>query len=176
MPHFTHATHLASYREATEDRALVIDLDDRLTIIVADGAGGIANGGAAADVVVDLVRERAADLVDIEASYVRAGGAFEVVERRDGRIVGSVGLMPLDRRRVELRKMYLAPSARGRGLGKRLLRRMLDRARALGFDEVRLETHSVLQEAIRLYEAHGFVPVEAEHRSPRCDQTYRLRL
>jgi putative acetyltransferase len=117
-----------------------------------------------------------ADLVDIEASYVRAGGAFEVVERRDGRIVGSVGLMPLDRRRVELRKMYLAPSARGRGLGKRLLRRMLDRARALGFDEVRLETHSVLQEAIRLYEAHGFVPVEAEHRSPRCDQTYRLRL
>ena len=66
MPHLCHATHIASYRANSEDRALVIDLEDRLVILVADGAGGTVNGGAAADMLVGLVNECAAELVDVE--------------------------------------------------------------------------------------------------------------
>jgi len=63
----THTAHLAPYRANSEDRALVLDLEDRIVILVADGAGEIFNGGAAAGVVVELVEERAAELVDVEA-------------------------------------------------------------------------------------------------------------
>jgi serine/threonine protein phosphatase PrpC len=62
----TYATRLASYRHATEDRAVVMEQPDRLVIIVADGAGGIVGGGAAADAVVGLVRGRAHELADVE--------------------------------------------------------------------------------------------------------------
>jgi len=117
-----------------------------------------------------------ADLGDVEESYIRAGGAFEVVQGPDGRVVGTVGLWPMNRRQAELRKMYLVPALRGRGLGKRLLERMLQKARQLGFQEVWLETNSVLKEAIGLYQKYGFVPTEKDHMSPRCDQVYRLRL
>lgn len=81
---FSYATRLASYRPASEDRAVVINLDDRLVIVVADGAGGIVNGGAAADGVVDLVRERAAELVDVEGCVGLLKEADRLVERTGG--------------------------------------------------------------------------------------------
>lgn len=117
-----------------------------------------------------------ADLWDVEGSYLGAGGVFEVVVGPGSQIAGTVGLRPVNAEQAELRKMYLVPSVRGHGLGKRLLERMLGKARQLGFREVWLETHSVLKEAVRLYEKYGFQPSEREHVSPRCDQVYCLRL
>jgi putative acetyltransferase len=116
------------------------------------------------------------DLDDVEQNYAGRGGRFEVVTTADGELVGSVGLYPLDGSRAELRKMYLKPSARGQGLGRRLLERTLQQARALGFREIWLETNSVLKEAIQLYEKYGFAPARAEHIAPRCDQVMMLKL
>lgn len=117
------------------------------------------------------------DLEDPEKTYHQQGGAFEVVvERAEGELVGTVGLLPLDEKRVELRKMYLAARVRGLGLGKLLLERSLRQARRLGFQEVWLETNSRLREAIRLYRKFGFRPIEVEHLAARCDQAYVLRL
>jgi len=116
------------------------------------------------------------DLEDVEKHYHGRGGAFEVVEDPGGVLVGTVGLYPLSADRVELRKMYLAPSVRGRGLGKLLLERMLQEARRLRFAEVWLETNSVLKEAVGLYRKYGFVPAEADHVSARCDQVFVHKL
>jgi N-acetylglutamate synthase-like GNAT family acetyltransferase len=116
------------------------------------------------------------DLLDMRASYFDRGGLFEVIEDAAGRIVGCVGMYPLDERRVELRKMYILRCARGCGLGKRLLDDVLAAARVAAFAEVWLETHSTLKEAIALYERNGFRPVDAGHLGPRCDQAYALRL
>jgi serine/threonine protein phosphatase PrpC len=81
---FTHATRLASYRKATEDRAVVIDLDDRIVVLVADGAGGITHGGAAADAVVELVRDRAHDLVDVQTCIELLREADHIVQATGG--------------------------------------------------------------------------------------------
>lgn len=115
-----------------------------------------------------------ADLNDIEESY--AGGAFEVIEDEAGNIVGTVGLYPLDKETCELRKMYFAPQLRGRGLGRRVLERMVKTARSLGFKRMTLETASVLEKAIRLYTRFGFQRLEACHITARCDQAYFLDL
>ena len=72
--------------------------------------------------------------------------------------------------------MYLEQSARGRGLGKRLLEDLLEAARKSGFREVWLETNSVLTKAISLYMKYGFQPVDADHLLQRCDVAYLLRL
>src|SRR4051812_42477414 len=69
---------------------------------------------------IDL-EETDADLRDIEKNYTEAGGTFEIIEDQQGNLLGTVGLYPLDKITCELRKMYFAPSARGRGLGKYIL-------------------------------------------------------
>jgi putative acetyltransferase len=117
-----------------------------------------------------------ADMDDLKRNYFRGGGCFEVVENAAARIVGCVGLCPLNPCRAELCKMYLEKSARGRGLGKRLLEDVLAAARRSGFREVWLETNSVLTEAIGLYGKYGFKPVDSKHLLPRCDVAYLLRL
>lgn len=116
------------------------------------------------------------DLCDIEGSYFAAGGLFEVLLDGKRRIVGTVGLFPLDERCCELRKMYFAPEIRGRGWGKALLNRMIAKAQASGFEEMVLETAGVLREAIGLYQAFGFEPVPGEPEVARCDRRFRLGL
>jgi putative acetyltransferase len=117
-----------------------------------------------------------ADLADVEASYAGRGGVFHVVESPAGTIVGCGGLFPIATNTVELRKMYLLPEARGRGLGKRMLANFLADARRLGYKRVILETNSVLKEAIALYRSFGFVPVARQHLASRCDQAWELSL
>jgi len=116
------------------------------------------------------------DMDDIQASYFDRGGVFEVVEADDGRIVGTVALYPLSKGVCELRKMYLSPEARGKGLGKQLMERMLDRARSLGFTRMVLETAAPLVEAIGLYKRYGFEPTNEHKLSLRCDQAFSLDL
>ncbi len=116
------------------------------------------------------------DLADLDGSYLKSGGAFDVLVDEAGRIVGSVGLARISATTCELRKMYLASAVRGQGEGRRLLLHALARAKQLGFRRVELETASVLREALGLYVAHGFRPFTPAHLSPRCDCAYFLEL
>jgi N-acetylglutamate synthase-like GNAT family acetyltransferase len=127
--------------------------------------------------VVDETGVSDVDLEDLQQNYFRGGGTFEVVEDTGTkRIVGCAGLRPLSRQRAELCKMYVEQSARGQGLGKRLLEDLLAAARRSGFAEVWLETNSVLTVATGLYRKYGFEPVQSEGLLPRCDEAYLLRL
>src|SRR4051794_20225323 len=67
-----------------------------------------------------------ADLTDLEAHYIARGGSFDVLHDTDGNIIGCVGVYPIDSKTCELRKMYLAKGARGRGHGKKLLEHALN--------------------------------------------------
>jgi len=117
-----------------------------------------------------------ADLKDIEQSYLARGGVFCVLEEKDGSIIGSYGLYPMEAGVCELRKMYLRRDHRGKGLGRMLLEDALAKACQLGLRRITLETASVLKEAIRLYESYGFKPYQPDHLSSRCDQAYVLDL
>lgn len=115
------------------------------------------------------------DLFNIEAMYQNRGGSFEVIEDSGGKLLGTVGLYPINDAKVELRKMYFAKDLRGRGLGRKLLARTIESARSLGFSIVYLETAAVLTRAVRLYRSFGFEPVDIVH-SARCDQGFELTL
>lgn len=116
------------------------------------------------------------DLNDLEKAYFHSGGYFGVVENPEARIVGCFGLYPIDAQSAEVRKMYLLPEARGLGLGKASLLRLVESAQAKGFERLQLETNQVLKEAIALYLKCGFLPLEGHTHSGRCDQAYYLNL
>jgi GNAT superfamily N-acetyltransferase len=91
-------------------------------------------------------------------------GSFLVI-RVDGEPVGCGGLTPLGKA-AYLKRMWIAPNVRGRGLAKRLLGALEHKARELGYRFVRLETNRALGEAQRLYRSSGYVevqPFNAEH-------------
>jgi putative acetyltransferase len=118
------------------------------------------------------------DMSDLQSYYHQAGGCFDVlVERKSSRIIGTVGLRPMDATTIELRKMYLHTDYRGRGLGRFLLEHALTEARRRGFRRVLLETATVLREALALYRHAGFQPCVSAHAcAKRCDLTMELWL
>lgn len=117
-----------------------------------------------------------ADLFDVETSYNRRGGAFEVLEDESGAIIGTVGLMPRRTGVCELRKMYLRADCRGRGYGRMLLEHAMRKARKLGFVRIELETEDRLADAIRLYRRFGFIEQVDGCACDRCNRSFALNI
>ena len=95
----------------------------------------------------------------------------------EGGVVGSIALRDLGHGELELKRMYLRPSLRGLGTGRRLLRTALVWAREQGARLVKLDTTPEMEAARHLYEAHGFVRVPGS--APRQGQErllYELEL
>lgn len=76
----------------------------------------------------------------------------------DGTPVGCVGLQPVGPGLGEIKRMYVAPPARGWGLSRILLEAVEGQARATGLTRLRLETGTKQVEAIALYTNHGYLP------------------
>jgi GNAT superfamily N-acetyltransferase len=127
---------------------------------------------AAVDAVRDLVlahvQERAttpgieymkADAEGLPGPYVAPRGAIWLAQAGDDP-VGCVALRPLSADVGEVKRMYVVPAWRGRGVGRALLERLIEHARALGYERLRLGTLADMTRAQKLYHSLGFVPIE----------------
>ncbi len=83
----------------------------------------------------------------------------------EGNPAGCIALRPVDTRRAELKRLYVRPVYRGRGLGRALLHWAMRQARAAGYCEVVGDTMPLMREALALYDQAGFERTEpyADH-------------
>jgi GNAT superfamily N-acetyltransferase len=88
-------------------------------------------------------------------TFVPPDGVFVLV--RDGeRPVACGGIARFDESRAEVKRMYVVPDARGRGLGRRILVELEGHARACGYTGLVLETGDKSAAALSLYESSGY--------------------
>ncbi|MEV1290009.1 GNAT family N-acetyltransferase [Micromonospora sp. NPDC049679] len=83
----------------------------------------------------------------------------------DGRTVACGGIQALDRDTAEIKRMFVRPGHRGRGIARHLLIALEELAYAAGHTVLRLETGSYLPAALRLYASAGYhqIPVYGEY-------------
>ena len=77
---------------------------------------------------------------------------------------------------TEIKRMWVAPSARGLGVGRKLLAALEQRGREHGRRTVRLETNRALTEAIAMYRSAGYVEVDAFNDEPYAHHWFEKRL
>jgi GNAT superfamily N-acetyltransferase len=87
---------------------------------------------------------------------VRVPGAAFVLARWHGLAVGCGALRPLEEDVAEVKRMFVEPAYRGRGIARRVLAVLEAQARTFGYRVVRLETGVRQPVALRLYEAAGY--------------------
>lgn len=75
--------------------------------------------------------------------------------------VGCVALRPIDAHRAEMKRLFVRPTLRGGGLGRRLAIRICDEAREAGYRQICLDTLATMTAARGVYESLGFRPTEA---------------
>jgi GNAT superfamily N-acetyltransferase len=95
----------------------------------------------------------------LDAEEVAPGRGAFFVARRGGAPVGCGALRKLDDETAELKRMYVAPAARGTGLGRLLIEALEAEARVLGVRRLVLETGPLQHAALALYRATGFEPI-----------------
>ncbi len=96
------------------------------------------------------------DVDDISTHYPPETADFFIVEDAGGAIIGAAGLIREDEETGRIVRMSVAKSARGRGLGKRLVAQLESTARARGYRRLVCETTHDWTDAIALYTATGF--------------------
>lgn len=93
-------------------------------------------------------------------------GAYVVGFDDDGTPVCGGGVKRLDDEVCEVKRMYVVPAARGRGLAKALLGALEDAARELGYTRARLDTGPEQPHAERLYRAAGYADIPDYNQNP----------
>jgi GNAT superfamily N-acetyltransferase len=123
------------------------------------GLVGRALAAALADELLDRYAGRTGSGGEPPASDFEPPDGVFLVGYEDGEPVGCGGVCRYDERTAEIRRMYVIPAARGRGLSRVLLAALEDEGRRLGYSAVRLETGDGQPEALRLYESAGYEPI-----------------
>jgi putative acetyltransferase len=96
------------------------------------------------------------ELVDLPGRYAPPSGAL-LVAQIGGVVTGCVALRRLTADTCEMKRLFVHPTARGTGLGRRLATAIVVEARRLGYARMRLDTTPGMEHAQALYAELGFV-------------------
>ncbi|WP_244437562.1 GNAT family N-acetyltransferase [Roseivivax isoporae] len=114
---------------------------------------------------------------DLEARDMRPPrGAFLIARGTEGAAAGCVGLKGTGGPEAEIKRLWVAPGARGAGLARALMAAAEDRARDMGITVLRLDTNRVLTGAIALYRATGWSEIPAYNDEPYAHHWFEKRL
>ena len=105
---------------------------------------------------------------------VPPAGLF-LIARLDGRPVGCGGLKVTGRKRGEIKRMWVAPDARGLGIAQRLLDAIEEHAMRMGLDTLQLDTNRALREAQALYTRNGYREISRYNDNPYADHWFEKR-
>ncbi len=105
------------------------------------------------------------ELEQIETIYQPPSGSLILIKYKDS-FVGCVGLKKLDKPNCEMKRLYLTPKIRGKGLGKILCEKIIEKTKQFGYKRIRLDTLPSMTAARALYRNLGFHPIKPYYHNP----------
>ena len=106
------------------------------------------------------------ELKALPGDYSPPDGRLLIAEY-EGAVAGCVALHKLEPGICEMKRLYLRPAFRGRGLGRKLAETILNEARSIGYQRLRLDTvERMMRDAVGLYRALGFREIDPYRANP----------
>ncbi|KAL2352683.1 acetyltransferase [Cryomyces antarcticus] len=116
------------------------------------------------------------EMAAMPGKYAYPGGELLLARNLEGMAVGCVGLRPIAPAGCcEMKRLYIVPAGRGLGIGKALVKAVVEVAGSLGYREIRLDTLPSMVEAISLYTNAGFAPITPYYDTPLAGTIFLSR-
>jgi GNAT superfamily N-acetyltransferase len=105
------------------------------------------------------------ELANLPGDYAPPRGRL-LVAREFDQLAGCVAMRPVDQTTCEMKRLFLRPAYRSRGLGRVLVEAIIEEARKIGYTHMRLDTITDrMGRAVELYKSMGFVEIEPYYHS-----------
>ncbi len=118
-------------------------------------------------IALDLAfQEIDAEIDGLPGDYASPRGVLLVAGKAGAQPEAIIALRPLDESTCEMKRLYVAPAARGQGLARALILRLLEEARSLEYQEIRLDTLPMMGDAQGLYLTLGFHDIAPYYDTP----------
>ena len=125
-----------------------------------------------ASVDADLCfQEFEAELASLPGAYAPPTGCL-LMALIDKEPAGCVALRRLDNAVGEMKRLFVLPEFQGQRLGRILVDAIIERAREMGYRQIRLDTLPSMERAISMYESLGFVDIEPYYSNPVVGARY----
>jgi len=106
------------------------------------------------------------EVANLPGDYRMPNGRL-LIAIKDGDVVGCIALRKLTDDACEMKRLFLRPQFRGEGLGREMVQRIIDEAREIGYERMRLDTlPRWMDQAIALYEQFGFRDIPPYYDNP----------
>ena len=115
------------------------------------------------------------ELATLPGNYAPPQGCILLAEE-PGHFVGCVALRPLEDTICEMKRLFVKSGYRGQGIGRMLACSVIDRARAIGYEKMRLDTVATMSEARTLYYSLEFQNINAYRYNPHDASYMELEL
>ncbi|UCB52563.1 MAG: GNAT family N-acetyltransferase [Candidatus Zixiibacteriota bacterium] len=105
------------------------------------------------------------ELAEFPGEYAPPDGRFLLAWHNE-QLAGSVALRKISDSVCEMKRLYVRPEFRKKGIGRKLAEAVIDEARKIGYRHMRLDTVPFMKEAIALYGSLGFKEIESYRYNP----------
>ena len=131
------------------------------------GAWAQAEGIAFPEELQDFQQQ----LANLPAGFAPPAGCL-LLAMYEGRAAGCVALRKLDDNICEMKRLYVTPQSRGLGVGRALAEALIEEARKIGYNRMRLDTVAAMKAAGALYVSLGFKKIEPYRYNPLEGATF----
>lgn len=90
----------------------------------------------------------------------------------DGALAGCIGLKEIDNQNCEMKRLYVRPQFRGKHIGNKLVEKIINDAKEIGYSHMVLDTLPFLKSAIYMYKSYGFYEITCYNNSTMESSIY----
>ena len=106
------------------------------------------------------------EVAALPGRYAAPGGRL-LLAYADGRLAGGIALRKLEDGVCEMKRLFVKEEFQGRKIGVALIEKVIDEARRIGYEKMRLDTYPPkMGKAVGLYESYGFRAIPAYYHNP----------
>ncbi len=105
------------------------------------------------------------ELKEIQTMYSPPYGCL-LLAYLDNKPIGCVAFRKLEDDKCEMKRMYVKPQYRNKGVGRTLAEKIIEKAKSAGYKKMRLDTASTMKEALSLYRSLGFKEIQPYIHNP----------